>query len=244
MELLFTMVGGSHSYGLNTPASDVDNRGVFLNEKLSEILGLQKHDDQQNISNGADDKYKELRRFLNLLKGGNTEALEMLFTTQYTSSTPLFDKLRNARQGLVDSARLYASLRGYMQGELRRANGELKGKSGKRKDMLVQYGFSPKNFVQLFRLAWAGAVFFQTGEFPVNVREVNKSLADTLVDLKTYPEKWNREELNNLAKVYEQDLDKAYSERPRDYFFDEAYANVIVLEAYYPKLEKMHKVYF
>ena len=38
------MLGGSTAFGLNTPESDVDYRGVFVNTEPSKILGLEKLD--------------------------------------------------------------------------------------------------------------------------------------------------------------------------------------------------------
>ena len=74
------------------------------------------------------------------------------------------------RQSFIDTDNMFKCLRGYMQSELRLANGERTGQlGGKRKAQLDKYGFSPKNFVQLFRLAHAGVTLFQEGYFPVNV---------------------------------------------------------------------------
>ena len=42
--MLVKMLGGSTAFGLNTPESDVDYRGVFVNTEPSKILGLEKLD--------------------------------------------------------------------------------------------------------------------------------------------------------------------------------------------------------
>ena len=40
MKMLVKTLGGSTAYGLNTPESDLDYRGVFVNTDPSKILGL------------------------------------------------------------------------------------------------------------------------------------------------------------------------------------------------------------
>jgi predicted nucleotidyltransferase len=44
MKLLCEYLGGSHLYGTNTPDSDIDTRGVFMNTDPSKILGLDRFD--------------------------------------------------------------------------------------------------------------------------------------------------------------------------------------------------------
>lgn len=44
MKLLCKYQGGSHSYGLATKDSDIDYRGVFVNDDVSTLVGLNKHE--------------------------------------------------------------------------------------------------------------------------------------------------------------------------------------------------------
>lgn len=238
MKIICEFLGGSHSYGLNTPASDEDVRGVFVHTDPRFIVGLGRYEHQENIADGNDIKHKEFRAFVNLLKKGNSEAIEALFLPedQFTVLDPIFVKLRNNRDCLIDPERLFKVLLGYMSGELRLANGERTGKlGGKRKAQIDKYGFSPKNFVQLFRLAWAGRVFFKTGEFPVNIVKADKGFADKLLVVKTHPENFNVKELNAYAAKLEKELKAAFDEVKPNGFrtgFDDELANRLVVETY------------
>jgi len=73
--LLFECISGSRAYGLSTPTSDTDIRGVFvLPEK--DYFGL---DYVEQISNESNDiVYYELRRFMELLAKNNPNMLELL----------------------------------------------------------------------------------------------------------------------------------------------------------------------
>lgn len=239
MNVIFNALGGSKAYGLDTPESDTDLRGVFLNTDLNHIIGLDKYEHQQLVTNEEDNKYKELRRFFNLLRVANSEAIEMLFMDDYIFCDPLFAEIRSQRERLLDSERLYKCLLGYMKGELARANGARTGKlGGKRKEAIDSYGFSPKNFCQLLRLSWAGCVFFTKGYFPVDVRKEDSEFADFLLQIKTAPQFFTVDLLNKAAVVAEAELHLAYENRKFEYKFDADYANEMILLAYFPILSK------
>ena len=141
MKLLCKYLAGSNSYGLNTPASDIDYRGIFVNDDMAQIVGLGRHDHKVSQSPEEDVVYTELRNALNLLKNGNTQMIEMLFNEEWVLLTPEWKMVMNNRARLVDSSKLFSCLRGYMQSELRLANGERTGKlGGKRKDQIDQFG--------------------------------------------------------------------------------------------------------
>ena len=241
MNVIFNALGGSKAYALATPTSDTDLRGVFLNTELKHIIGLDKYEHQQLVTEDEDNKYKELRRFFNLLREANTEAIELLFMEDYIFCDPLFAKIRSQRERLLDSERLYKCLLGYMKGDLARANGTRTGKlGGKRKAAIDKNGFSQKNFVQLYRLAWAGKIFFQKGYFPVNVQKEDPSFADMLLQIKVAPHFFNVEILNEAASLAEAALHKAYDNRTISYKFDSDFANEMILAAYYPILSKSY----
>lgn len=235
MKHILKYLGGSHSYGLNTPASDEDIRGIFMHTDMSFIVGLNRFEHQENIAGGADEKFKELRHFLCLLRRANSEAIEALFIKRENclELTEEMSHIRANRKSLLDSERLFKCLMGYMQGELKLANGERTGKlGGKRKEQIDKYGFSPKNFVQLLRLAWAGVCFFQKGYFPVNVMDEDKALGATLLDIKVNAQNYNKDILNKLAAAYEANLKDAFDTRKFDYKFDESIANTLCMDLY------------
>ncbi len=238
------MKGGSHSYGLSTPASDLDWRGVYAHTDVADIIGIRSglNDTQVKQNAVADEAYWEVRRFLNLLRQGNTQAVEILFSEEYESSSVEFDLIRQERVKLVSSEKLFTVLRGYMQSEYRLAIGERTGKlGGKRYEQLQKFGYSPKNMVQLFRLAWAGCIYFRKGYFPVDIRKENRGFAETLLNIKTHPEKWSKDQLTLDYKGWESDLEKEFNNRKVNTEFDENLANDLCLIIYAPVIAQLYK---
>lgn len=73
--LLFEAISGSKAYGLDTPSSDTDIRGVFVLPE-DDYFGLHYVDQLSNESN--DIVYYELKRFVELLSKNNPNMLELL----------------------------------------------------------------------------------------------------------------------------------------------------------------------
>lgn len=242
--VLYQIKGGSHAYGLETPTSDVDLRGVFLHTDVSHILGIQSglHDNEVTQNDQQDSAMWELRRFFNLLRGGNSQAVELLFSQGMAEKCePMFNVVFLHRSRLLDSEKFFKVLKGYSMSELRLANGERTGKlGGKRKEALDKYGFSPKNFVQLYRLLWAGEQFFKSGVFPVRVRDFNAEFHKFLMDVKTSPERFHKDELNNWASGFEESLNKAFDNRAATYKFEEEVANGICYQLYRKVLDNLY----
>lgn len=245
--MLFNYVAGSQSYGLETPTSDVDYRGVYLLTDPTLIIdpfryttSSQKCED--SIKDGVDTVNYELRHFLNILRQGNTGALEMLFVENPKFSSPLFDKLRENKTKLIDPFKLYTSLKGYISSESKLAIGERTGKlGGKRYEQVTRLGFSPKNVVQLHRLAFAGTQFFLNGTFPVNMKKFT-GCHEYLMRIKTKPEQFTTATLMADVRIAVKDLDEAYdvfyTDRARQYKYDQAFVTSIMLEAYVPILQQ------
>lgn len=88
-KIILKVRAGSHLYGLNTPTSDEDYIGVYLNTP-EEILGLQnseiveenvvsKQDNGRNNQDAIDCKYYSLKKFCTLALSANPTILELLF---------------------------------------------------------------------------------------------------------------------------------------------------------------------
>lgn len=76
MKIIAKITAGSRLYGLDTPESDTDTRGVFLSTSPSDILGLGRFEIFKRESEDA--VFFELRHFLAGLKRTNTNMLELL----------------------------------------------------------------------------------------------------------------------------------------------------------------------
>ena len=88
-KIILKIKAGSHLYGTNTPNSDKDYLGIYLNTK-EELLGLQtseeltqniesKSENGRNTKNAVDCKFYELRKFCKLALKCNPTILEILF---------------------------------------------------------------------------------------------------------------------------------------------------------------------
>ena len=117
--ILFEAISGSHAYGLATPQSDTDIKGVFyLPRRL--YYGL---DYLPQISDaGNDTTYYELGRFVELLLASNPTALELLAAPPDTirQRAPLMDALRPA---WFLSKACQQTFAGYALGQIKKARG-------------------------------------------------------------------------------------------------------------------------
>jgi len=238
MKILAEIIAGSHLYGLNTVSSDVDIRGVFLNTDPAKILGLERFSFFKKLQ--EDTIFFELCHFLNGLKKTNTQMIEFLFAEEscFKLITDEFKHIKDNKYKLIDSQFFYKSLIGYIQNEKRLANGERSGKlGGKRKNDIEKYGFSPKNFSHLFRLAYCGCVFFETDHYPVSIMKENKSFGNFLLDVKTKPENYSKE---NLNKIFEELLEKmiyCFKNKKNNFNFDNVFANNLCKKLYLPYIK-------
>ncbi len=238
MNFVCKYLGGSHLYNLNTESSDIDSRGIFLHTDIKYIIGMDKFEHFQNIENGADEKYKEFRHYMSLLRKSNSEAVEALFNKNFTEISPLFKKVQDLKFELLDSEKLFKCLMGYMHGELKAANSVVTGRLGaKRKESIERFGFSKNNFCHLLRLGFCGRVFFKKGYFPVNIKEECEKEWDFLYRIKTEPQYFKVEYLNQCALLSETMLKEAFDKREKNFKFNENLANELIFEAYYPILK-------
>lgn len=244
MKIIFKALGGSHAYGLNTPASDLDYRGVFVNTEINKLIGLDRFEHQDLRVGEQDEFYFELRHFLCSLRKTNTMVIELLFSDSecFIETGPEWESIRESRFDLLDSEKLYRSLKGYIFGETKLVTGERTGTlGGKRKEMLNKYGYSPKNAVQAMRLCWAGSYFFMHGEFPVRIDKFDPIFGRSLLRIKTHPQSYNVLRIVELIKEWEAHLDKAFNERTKNYKFNDDKANKLCLEIYFPLIKDLYE---
>lgn len=112
-KLLVKMVFGSHLYGLNTPRSDQDFKGVVIpssSELLANLEPYTSYEEQsraegqkKNTNSDTDTTYFTLKAFLRLLAEGQSAAFEMLFTPRHLwlASSPEWEELVANRHRLV-----------------------------------------------------------------------------------------------------------------------------------------------
>jgi hypothetical protein len=91
--IIFECISGSRAYGLDTPTSDTDIRGVFILPKES-FYSLDYIGQVNNESN--DIVYYELRKFIDLCSKNNPNILELLNVPEecVLYKHPVFDKIK------------------------------------------------------------------------------------------------------------------------------------------------------
>jgi predicted nucleotidyltransferase len=119
---IFETLTGSHAYGMNTPESDVDYRGIFVAPKENVITGLFPIEQWQDPN--ADRVLFELRKYIKLLSDMNPNILELVWVDekfiQYDS--PTYQILRGMRDELL-SSKVKHTFSGYAHSQLRRIRG-------------------------------------------------------------------------------------------------------------------------
>jgi predicted nucleotidyltransferase len=246
IKVLCRFLGGSQLYGLATPESDKDERGLIMSTRAKFILGTGRFDESRNQDSAIqlDVVYKELGHWVRLLNAGNTEAFEMLFAPRsvFTVYENEFDLFRQNPFAFMDSKKLFNCLRGYAQSEFRLAKGERVGVLGsKRKQALDKYGYSHRNASHLVRLLNTGITFFKEGRYVVNCADFPKEVYEKILNIKTKPTEYSVEQLAIDYADLEKQIVEAYESRKKSYHFNEKEANKILLSAYFPHLQMEFK---
>lgn len=232
MKLICQILSGSRLYELDTISSDYDYTGVFLNTKHAEIIGLDRFDFYEKKDKDGELSLFEFRHFLSLLKNTNTTVIELLFANNFLLIENEFKKVQEKKYELIDSIKLYNSLKGYIESEKSCAVGKKKNQGEMRKFYISEYGFSPKNFSHLFRLCYCGIYFFENDIFPLNIKEFDKEVHDFIFSVKNQPKKHRKENLLKESEIYINKLDESFKNRKNTYKYNYNLANDLCLNFY------------
>lgn len=94
MKVLFKIKSGSHLYGLNTPTSDMDYAGVYIEDSFEDFIDpfntkdemdmsiKSKKENGRNDKDAVDEKYFHIKKFIKLCADNNPSVLEMLFAPE------------------------------------------------------------------------------------------------------------------------------------------------------------------
>lgn len=120
MEYIFKAIVGSQSYGTSTPTSDIDYKGVYIQDN-DELVGFGY---KEQIEVGKDETYYEVRRFLQLLKSANPTVLELLYSPDdcIIKKSPQFDLIVNKRDKFL-TKKCFMSFGGYAVAQIKKAKG-------------------------------------------------------------------------------------------------------------------------
>lgn len=117
---LFKAIVGSQAYGTSTPESDVDTKGVYLQNPM-EVLTF---DYKEQVNLDKDNCIYEIMRFLQLASSGNPTMLELLFMPEdcILEKHPLWDIVSKHRHAFL-TKKCYNSLAGYAYQQIEKAKG-------------------------------------------------------------------------------------------------------------------------
>lgn len=104
---------GSHLYGTDTPSSDLDYKGIFMETLDNIVLGkasktiyenkVDKMENGRNSSEAIDCEWIEMRKFIDDCLSGQTYALDMLFSNSFLweSSSQEWEEIVSNRDKLL-----------------------------------------------------------------------------------------------------------------------------------------------
>jgi len=160
MKIILEAICGSHAYGLDTPESDIDLKGVFV-APTQEVLSLKKPKETIDKTN-PDVCYHEVEKFIRLAMKCNPTILEMLYLDDYRILTETGRLLISARNQFLSSI-VYKSYGGYAIAQARKLN-----RRGDSWDVGMKNRYA-KHARHCFRLLEQGRQLLETGEMSVKV---------------------------------------------------------------------------
>lgn len=161
--IIYQCIVGSRAYGLDSDASDVDRRGIYLPPAAAHwsLYGVPEQVQDQR----ADECYWELQKFLTLALKANPNILECLYTPLVEEATPLADELLAMRERFL-SHLIYQSYGGYVLSQFKKLE----------QDLRVSGTIRWKHAMHLIRLLLAGITALREGFVPVGVGEQRERL--------------------------------------------------------------------
>lgn len=119
---IYLTLAGSHAYGLNTPESDIDFRGIAIPPK-DYVLGFAKDFKQCERRSDADVVIFNIVKFFHLAAEANPSIIELLWTDPkfHIITTKYFEMMVEVRD-LFLSTKVSTTFVGYARGQLNRIN--------------------------------------------------------------------------------------------------------------------------
>lgn len=163
-DLLLEGVVGSFAYGLDTPTSDVDYLGVYV-EPTRTFLGLHPPTRDRGTRqgrDGADATYHEVGKAIGLILSCNPTASEILWLENYTVATDFGLELVSLRSNFLSANKVRHSYFGYAMAQFRRM-------LHRRETQGLQDPRLAKHARHTMRLLWQGYELYTTGVLPIRL---------------------------------------------------------------------------
>ncbi|WP_067536316.1 nucleotidyltransferase domain-containing protein [Nocardia crassostreae] len=163
-DVILEGVVGSHAYSLNTPESDTDYLGIYV-EPTRTFLGLNpptRDRGTRHGRDGADATYHEVGKAMGLILACNPTVTEILWLDTYTVTTDFGAELVSLRSNFLSAQRVRHAYFGYAMAQFRRmlTRRDTQGLTDPR---LAKHARHTK------RLLWQGYELYTTGTLPVQL---------------------------------------------------------------------------
>jgi len=210
--VIYRCVVGSRAYGLDTPESDVDRRGVYLPpaDRQWSLYGVPEQLENQE----TDECYWELQKFLVLALKANPNVLEVLNSPLVEHVTPLGQELLDLRPAFL-SKLVYQTYNGYVMSQFKKLDQDIRSRGQ------IKW----KHAMHLVRLLLAGITVLRDGRVPVAVAEHK----DRLLAIRDGQVKWD--EVNRWRLDLHKEFDAALETTKLPDRPDYAAANAFLIRA-------------
>jgi hypothetical protein len=156
--VVYRCVVGSRAFGLETDASDVDRRGIYLPpaDLQWSLFGIP----EQLENEETQETYWEMGKFLRLALKANPGILECLYTPLIEDATDLARELLAIRSAFL-SKLVYQTYNGYVLSQFKKLEQDLRARGA------IKW----KHAMHLVRLLLSGITIMREHEVPVRVEE-------------------------------------------------------------------------
>lgn len=159
MEILTKVLVGSRLHGLATEKSDYDWRGIHIHPLKSVLSPFQKIKTTSWIEGNEDNTSYELHDFCKQATEGNATILEVFFSNQVDSTTPVAEELRKNWKKFIDTDKFVMASRGYAHNQYNKMQ------------LFEPDVRTPKFAVAYVRVLWQCSEFLKTGVFPCQITD-------------------------------------------------------------------------
>lgn len=216
--LIIKGITGSHLYGTETEASDIDYMGVFI-PPPDYMYGLKRCEQvilKEKNAQGVLEEYTcyTLEKYISLAIGNNPNILSLFYTPQdrlvYVNE---FGKELLANRNLFLSKKSYHTFRGYAHAQRKKITSKEKV-LGHRIDLIEKFGYDVKFAMHLLRLLYEGLDILVGKEliYPCPMRRLFSSIRRGEKTLE-----WVLNEADRLEKL----IDEAYLRSDLQYSADQ-----------------------
>ncbi len=164
MKILTKVLVGSRLHGLNNEQSDYDYRGIHISPLIDVLSPFKKVSNTNWIEGDVDNTSYELAEFCKHATSGNATILEVFFSNEIISTSPVADKMRANWQKFIDTDKVVMASRGYASNQLNKMQlfDDIGVKDQRR---------TSKFAIAYCRVLWQCSEFLRTGEFKCQIDE-------------------------------------------------------------------------